>query len=254
VSQPTPPNPPELPAGDERLTTVQAFSRFVGRVTPYAGRWLARWRVPEEDRDDVLQETLLRTYQHRESYDPALGRHVDWAYGFLGQVVRNHRKTRARRIKRVSVATVDLPEVAVDGLTPEEEADRTMRARLFDTCLATLDDDLAAILLARDVDEIAMKDIAVAHGVSLRTAYAYYQEARERLQEALEREQGRKRALGVGVLPITPDQLLVSGREGSDVSETAMRRVWKALDRAMAADRAAGKLGDDGRASAPNPA
>lgn len=65
MSTPTPsspPDPPELHAPDERLATAQAFRRFVARVSGRAGRWTAHLGVAEADRDDVLQDALLRMY------------------------------------------------------------------------------------------------------------------------------------------------------------------------------------------------
>jgi RNA polymerase sigma factor (sigma-70 family) len=248
VSQATPSSPLAEPAQDERLHTVQAFSRFVSRITPHAGAWLARWCVPAADRDDVLQETFVRAYAKRETYDPAVARHVAWAYGILGNVVREYRRAKGRRVKRVDVAVVDLPDVAVDALSPEEETDQVMRRRLLETCFASLDPDSRAIILARDVDEIPMAQIAIAHGIALSTAYTYYQEARAQLQAALEREQDRKRALGALVLPIGLDQLLAAHSDAHDVGADTMARIWRTLDRRMAADMAAGTLGDDGTA------
>jgi RNA polymerase sigma factor (sigma-70 family) len=209
---------------------------------------LARWSVPVADRDDISQEALLRAYQCRESFDPSNGDHVPWAYAIFGGVVRNYRKVRARRLKRVDVAASDLPEVAVDAPSPEEETDDEMTRALFDKCLAGLDADARAILLARDRDGIPMPEIASAQGVSVSTAYAYYQDAREQLQTALDREQNRKRALGLAVLPIGLDQLLGSEPAPAAVGADTMERIWKKLDRAMAADKAAGRLGDDGTA------
>jgi DNA-directed RNA polymerase specialized sigma24 family protein len=62
-----------LRAADERLATSQSFHRFVARVSGCAGRWTAHLGVAEADRDDVLQDALLRMYRRREAYDPAAG-------------------------------------------------------------------------------------------------------------------------------------------------------------------------------------
>jgi len=233
------------PAARERLTAIEAFCRCAIRVMQHARRWLARWRVPEADRDDVLQDALLRLYDHRASYDPERGGDVDWAYGFFGQVVRNHRKVRARRVRRIDVPVMDLPEVAAAGPSPEEEADEAMMRRLLDRCLASLDRDSAAMVLAQ-AEGIDMQAIATAHGVSIRTAYLRCQRARAALQRMLDDGQCQKHALGVAVLPISLDHLLASADEGPGISEATARRCWEALDRVMGPDLAAGRLGKDG--------
>jgi hypothetical protein len=67
------------------------------------------------------------------------------------------------------------------------------------------------------------------------------------MQKALDREQtNRKLALGLPVLPVTLDQLIRADGKPADVPAETMRRLWEKLDRVMDADRAAGKLRDDG--------
>jgi RNA polymerase sigma factor (sigma-70 family) len=247
VSRPSPPSPSAPPAADERLTTEQAFSQLVNRVTPRALRWFARLCAgPAADREDVLQDALLKAYQKRESYDPARSRWEQWFYGFFVGEVLNYQKRRRRRIKRVDVAPGDLPDIAVDSPSPEEETEQTMRRRLLEKCIGNLDRRTVAIIFAKDLDGFDMEAIAAAHEVSVPRAYALYRDGKERLRRALEREQEGKRALGVAVAPITLDQLLASEDEPVDVPEDAMWRIWKSLDRVMAADKAAGRLGDDG--------
>jgi RNA polymerase sigma-70 factor (ECF subfamily) len=233
--------PPSLPTtppeADERLDSGPAFRRFVGRVTPSALRWLGWWRVPEADRGDVLQEILLATYKRRAAFDPARGRYEHWAYGFVVLFVRNYRKRLRARGRREELSPGEIAEVA--DTTPSAE-ERIMLRRLLYKCLAELDVDLAAILLARDVDGIPMETIAVAHGLSLSTAYVRYQEARERLQKALERVQGEKRQRGVAVLPIALDRLLASEDDVTQAPAATLRKALAQLDQLMAADTSGG--------------
>lgn len=245
VSPRASPDDPEPPVVDERLYSLQAFRRFVARVTPWAYRWLVRLRVAARDRDDVLQEALIAAFRRRDSYDPARGRWEGWAFGFLSVVVRNYRKRTARRLERVDVAEFDLPDVVADAPSPDEEADEKMRRVMLERCLEGIDDDSRAVLLAR-AEGIPFADIAAALGVAESTAYVYYKDAREQVQKALEREQSRKRAMGLAVLPVSLDQLLTSDGPPPDVPAETMRRVWNGLDRAMAQDIDSGKLPDDG--------
>ena len=247
-SPPEPPEPPEAPelrADDGRLITEQAFLRFVERVSLCSGRWLKYWGVVEADRDDVFQDALLRMYERRDSYDPALGEWEGWAFTYVGGVALNNRSRRANRIKRVDVAVGDLPDMATDAPSPEEETEAAMMQALVNKCMANLDDDSRAILLA-SAEGIKVADIASVYGLTITATQARISAARAKLQTALDREQKRKRALGVMVLPLTIDQLLASDKTTSHFSTETMQRIWKTLDRVMAADIAEGKLGDDG--------
>ena len=245
MSTATPPNPPELRARDERLVTAQVFERFVARVSLCARQWLVYWAIPEPDRDDVFQDALLQMYLRRESYDPALGSWQSWAFGFVGAVVRNYRRKRASRFKRLERASIALLDMASDAPSPEEETAAAMIQALINKCMTNLDADSRAALHAR-AQGIEMVDIAAALGLTLSGAYARVETARARLQAALDREQNRRRALGVMVLPVTIEQLLASDTTTVHFSTETMRRAWKTLDRAMAADMASGKLRDDG--------
>ncbi len=91
-----------------------------------------------------------------------------------------------------------------------------------------------------------VSDSRRAFGVSVATARRYYASARAELQEALDREQNQKRALGLVLLPLSIDQLIASDSTSGHVTAETMGRIWKTLDRAMAADVKAGKLRDDG--------
>ena len=246
TSPPEPPEPPKPRLADERLVTEQAFRRFVARVSLHAGRWIAHRGVPEGERDDVLQAALLRMYQAREVYDPALARWESWAYSFVGRVAQNYRTGTRNRIQVVDVAIEnELPDIVSDAASPEEEIAAAMMQALVDKCMAQLDADSRAILHA-NAEGIELMDIAASLGLSRSTAYERLKSARARLQAALDREQKRKRALGLMVLPLTIDQLIASDTTTAHFSTETMRRIWKTLDRVMAADLAAGKLRDDG--------
>lgn len=233
----------ETPPADEPIATQQAFSRFVRRVTGCAARWSARLSLdPAVDCDDVLQSALVHAYRRRASYEPALGSWEQWFYAFFMGEVRNHRRTSRRRKRHVDLAEGDLPEM-VDLSSPEE---RTLMRRLLETSCESLDPEIVAIVMARDIDGMAMSAIAAAHNLPLSTAYSYYNRGKKHLRRALEQDRARKRALGLAVLPITVDQLLASEGEPPGIPEDTMRRIWADLDRRMAADMAAGLLGDDG--------
>jgi RNA polymerase sigma factor (sigma-70 family) len=242
-------SPPAAP--DPPLDTEQAFRRLVARVTPCARRWLVWWRVPQADRDDVLQQILIAMYKRRSSFDPARGRYEAWAYGFAGLVILNHRKRAKRRSRVEALAPEPLPEVASPTPTPEEKVAHEMMRRLLYKCLDSLEGDLVAILLARDVDGTDMETIAAAHGISLSTAYAHYKRARADLQAALDREQAKTRALGVALLPIALDQLIASDGGLGNAPAATLRSMWKTLERLMDEDRATGALGDEAPSAPP---
>lgn len=242
-SEPPPTDQLGATGSDEHLHDPEAFRRFVGQVTLCAPRWLAQRSVPPADREDVLQEALLQAFKRRRSYDPAAGTWEGWAFGVVGRVVLNYRKVTMRRRKRVDVATAALPDIAVGGPTPEEETEATMMQALFDKCMAGLDAESRALLLARAEGQM-WGAIATAFGVSIATARRHYDDARRKLQAALDHEQNRDRALGALVVPVTIDQLLASDATTGDVTAEAMGRIWEMVERAIK-EEVAGNVGAD---------
>jgi RNA polymerase sigma factor (sigma-70 family) len=234
---------PQPPAGDERLESVVAFQRFLKRLTPRVMQWV--WSVPTADREDVVQEFFLLTHRRRESYDPRRGTWVEWSYPFAIGVLRNYLKAMRRRTARVDVARAEIPDVAVDRPSPEDEVEGESMRRLLARCLETLDPESTSILIARAVDGLSMEKIAAAHEIPLGRANRIYQATRERLQAMLDDDGDRKRQRGCAVLPISVDQVLAADGAPDSGSSTA-QRVWQRLGPRIAKDAAPGTLRDDG--------
>jgi RNA polymerase sigma factor (sigma-70 family) len=212
------------PPPDERLDTDRAFDRFVARVSPRVPRWLAWEGVPEPDRDDVSQELFCAAHQKRATYDPARGRWEDWAYGFAIRCASEYRRRTGRRARREEL----LDELPVIGTGHPGEC--YMMVRLLYKCLEELPDDLAAILLAFEVDGRSVRAIATAHGISQSTVRNHLDDARDRLQRALDRELFAKRSAGLAVIPITLAQLFDSERKIDDAPESTVRRLLERLN------------------------
>jgi len=85
-----------LPASD---TPIEAphddFDTWVAPHLPVLSA-LAAHEVGRAAADDVVQETLLRAWQRRETYDPARGSAKVWLVGVLLDRSRRHRMRRRR--------------------------------------------------------------------------------------------------------------------------------------------------------------
>jgi RNA polymerase sigma factor (sigma-70 family) len=236
-------NRPQPPAGDERLESVLAFQRFLKRLTPRVKQWV--WSVPAADREDVVQEFFLLAHRRRDSYDPRLGSWTEWSYPFAMGILRNYMKTTHRRTARVDVAHGEIPDVAVDRPSPEDEVEGESMHRLLRKCLEALDPESGSILIARAVDGLSMETIAAAHKIPVKRANRIYEATRERLQAMLDDDGDRKRERGCAVLPISVDQVLAADGAPDSASATA-QRVWQRLAPRIAKDVARGALLDDG--------
>lgn len=98
----------------ERGTTAE-FTQWVEPHLPALARFAAR-RVPSADRDDVVQEALIRAWQRWSTYDPERGSAVAWLIGILADRCRRHRvRSRGPTLELVETASTDLgPDVDLE--------------------------------------------------------------------------------------------------------------------------------------------
>jgi RNA polymerase sigma-70 factor (ECF subfamily) len=106
----------------ERATPAE-FARWVEPHLTAMARYAAR-QVGPADRDDVVQEALIRAWQRWSTYDAARGAPVAWLLGILADRCRRHRTRQpAGRVVElvdhgVPPETHDLDLLrAVDGLS-----------------------------------------------------------------------------------------------------------------------------------------
>jgi DNA-directed RNA polymerase specialized sigma24 family protein len=115
-----------LISGGQDMTergTPAEFARWVEphltAMTRYAGR-----RVAPADRDDVVQEALIRAWQRWSTYDESRGAPVAWLIGIVADRCRRHR-TRQPAGTVVELVDTGAPaptydvdlERAIDGLS-----------------------------------------------------------------------------------------------------------------------------------------
>ncbi len=97
-----------------------------------------------------------------------------WLYTVALYIASNHRRLARHRAEEL---VLDLPEPAVfPRVTQAIDA-----ARLFSRALHKLSEKLAPVLIAYELEGRSMPEIARAHKIPLKTAYARLQLARNRL-------------------------------------------------------------------------
>jgi len=91
--------------------------------------------------EDVVQETLLRAWQHPEALDPERGPARAWLFTVAHHLAVDAHRARSARPVEVSAAPLDhLP-------TPDDDVERALDAWLIADALATLTDAHRAVLL-----------------------------------------------------------------------------------------------------------
>jgi len=170
-------------AESERPDVAQAYRLiFRGKTIAAVWYWLERLAVPLRDRRDVLQEVFFAAFRSFPTYDPGRARPERW----LNRITVNtasHYHERAQHKREVLT-----PEPVIEEVDPaptaheriEAEQDRLMLYELLDD----IDPHLRSVLIAHDIDEVPMVEIAARHGLPLSTAYKWRARALEALREA----------------------------------------------------------------------
>jgi RNA polymerase sigma factor (sigma-70 family) len=176
------------------------------------------------DVEDLVQEVFIVARKKLPQYDPARAGVRAWLGGIARRVVAGHRR---RAPSRCEVAH---PMEEIDRMgTVQPDQERVIEARqqeaILDRLLASLDPELAAVVVLHDRHEIGLGEVAVALDVPYTTAEWRLMEGRKRLVAAGARER-RRNTFGV-LVPIDVASLLASPIPAAP--ESARRRIWEAM-------------------------
>ena len=237
---------------DARRAAREVFDAIVSRI------WLAlaRHDIPHHDRHDLAQDILLAAIESASRFDPALGEPWAWLYGILHNHLLRYRERRARERHRFVPAYED------EGAEPDAMADPAWDAlellmfdekrRLAHQLYREIPFELLTVLIAHDLDELTLREIAEQQGVSISTVHDRYNAAHRKLQAAFKRWQAKHRNRGVLVLPLGVAALLDADRTVPDVPDGVREHLWQRFSRAAVpaqGGESARLRGDDRRPS-----
>lgn len=186
VSSPTEPevSPRAAPNGDASArirAAVDAHHDFLWRQ-------VRRFGTPAGDVDDVVQQAFVVFAQRIRDIVPGAERAFLYAAG--RNAASNQRRVSARRRESWDESAVD---AAAD---PARSVEDIGRARsLIDHLLEGMDDDLRAVLVLHEVEEMTVPEIAVLLEIPAGTAASRLRRAREDVSARLHRH-GFKAASG----------------------------------------------------------
>lgn len=142
-----------------------ALNRLCERYLPRLRSW-ARGRLPRSrqdllDTDDIVQETLLRTIQRIEDFEP---RGDGALQAYLRQALLNRVRDEARRAKRRPAPKELADEHADRAASPLEEAIGAEALERYDAALRRLRDDDREAIVARIEMDLSYEELARALG------------------------------------------------------------------------------------------
>jgi RNA polymerase sigma-70 factor (ECF subfamily) len=155
-------------------------ARFEQMVLPHldAAYNLARWLTRNDhDADDVVQEAMLRAFRH---FDSLRGDARPW----LLAVVRNACFSWLQANRPADVEPLD--DVADDSLPgPEAAVARSVDRRLLNEAIAALPVQFREVLVLRELEDLAYRDIARIAGIPIGTVMSRLARARRQLADSM---------------------------------------------------------------------
>lgn len=174
---------------DERLSTllstgdIDAFrsivDQHIGPITSY----VMRMTNQPADTEDLVQETFLRLWSHRDAYDPEKSKLTTWLHRIAHNLVVDfHRKKKPE-------TTDDLAEIPTTG--PDREAETRSLEHKVAAALSSLPERQRSAIVMNHYQGISNRDTAEILGISVEALESLLARGRRSLRQALmsEREE-----------------------------------------------------------------
>lgn len=134
--------------------------------------------------EDLVQETLVRAWQHREELrDPA--KHMHWIAGIARHVSLSWLRKDGRNLAQ---SAAPLEDVVADTFDLEREMERKELINLLDRALADLPAQTRVVLIKRYVDESTLVEIAAQLGTNVSAVAMRLQRGKLALRKILTSE------------------------------------------------------------------
>jgi RNA polymerase sigma-70 factor (ECF subfamily) len=159
-----------------------SFDAVYEREFDYVWTTLRRMGVPESSLADVAHDVFVVVFRRLGDFDPT--RPIrPWLFGIAYRVAADRRALAYNRRE----APAELPDVASEAPSAEQALDRSQRRAMVHEALLRVEEPQRVVLVAHDLEERPMADIAAELEIPVKTAYSRLRLAREALTKALER-------------------------------------------------------------------
>jgi RNA polymerase sigma-70 factor (ECF subfamily) len=161
----------------------EQFTVLFRRHAPHIQRYVVR-RLGPDAADDIVAETFLLAFRHRDRYDPARPDARPWLYGIATNLIGRHRRAEIRLYRALARTGADpVTEPFTDRV--DDRVSASTASRQIATALATLSADLRDTLLLVVWGGLTYEEVATALGVPSGTVRSRVSRARSKLRRTL---------------------------------------------------------------------
>lgn len=169
----------------------QGFNILVLRYKDRLHNFLYRYTHDHQDCEDLVQETFLRVYRSRHSYE-RIAKFSTWMY----TIALNLAKSLYKKKKRMTTVTIhkdpsdpdDRPMNIEDSdILPDDSLHEKMCIDKLEKALMELNEDFREVVVLRDIQQLSYEEIADLTDIPMGTVKSRINRGRAQLQELLER-------------------------------------------------------------------
>lgn len=171
-----------------------AFNEMVNRYRNRLMNVIGRMLSSQEEAEDVVQETFVRVYQHRQSFN---FQHCfsTWIYTIGLNLARNELRRRKKfKFQEISEMQGNEKELAVDATLPSRLPE------VLNDAIMALPEKYKSAFLLRDIQEMSYEEVAQVLDVPLGTVKSRVNRARLMLRQKLHPKLEEHNALSKGTL------------------------------------------------------
>jgi RNA polymerase sigma-70 factor (ECF subfamily) len=167
----------------------EAFSVIVTRYRERIHQFIFRYTKNHLDSEDLVQETFLRVFRSRNSYE-RIARFSTWLFTIAQNLIRNQYK-RSQRMQMVSLTqtddhdqemTLDLPDT---GVSVDEQLHLSMTMAHLQKSLDAIPSDFRDVLVMRDVQQLTYEEIMDITQLPMGTVKSRINRGRARLHDLM---------------------------------------------------------------------
>lgn len=162
------------------------FREVVDQHFEFVWRSVRRLGVPPADADDAAQEVFLVTAKNLDNIP--VDRERAFLFGTALRVASTRRRSARRRPEELEAASDDRAGAALD---PEELAELSRARPLLQAILDGMNDELRAVFILAEVEELSVREIAELLDVPQGTVSSRLRSARDKFHAGIKRLQAR---------------------------------------------------------------
>ncbi len=173
--------------GDE-----SAFVTLVHRYKDPLTNFVFRLIGELDEAHDIVQETFLRVYSHKDLYSTPLAKFSTWLYRIALNLTTSalRRETRRRRyLKHGQLAgfAASRPdrEVLDTRQSPESHVDSSLKLQIVQDALMRISPLFREVIVLRDIQSLTYEEIAETTGLEMGTIKSRISRGRAQLQKLL---------------------------------------------------------------------